>query len=101
MQAASGMMRPSRPKKLATPVEVPKDVEDTFEMTNESSDEFGRTLHSGSDSDDEVSGNAKTSSKSIARHIWEFKHGTMGLSVLSLSWYNYDSGLELFPERYR
>jgi hypothetical protein len=99
-QTVSGM-RPSGPKKTATPVEVPKDVEETFEMTYESSDEFGRTLHSGSDSDDEVSGNAKTSGKSIARHIWEFKHCIMGFSLLGLSWYNCDAGFELFAERYR
>jgi hypothetical protein len=101
MQAAIRMMRSSRPKKPATSVEVPKDVEETLGMVNESSDEFERTLHSNDDSlDDEVSSNAKPAGKSIARRIWEYKHRIMGLGVVGLSWYNCDSGLELFAERY-
>jgi hypothetical protein len=102
MQAASGLMRPSGPKKPATPVEVPKDNEETFDMVNESSDEFERTLNSSDNSlDIEVSSNTKTTGgKSIARRIWEYKHRIMGLSLLGLSWYNCDSGLELFAKRY-
>jgi hypothetical protein len=102
VQAASGMMRPSGPKKPAAPVEVPKDVEETFDMVNESSDEFERTFNSNDDSsDDEVSSNGKASGgKSVARRIWEYKHRIMGLGLLGLSWYNCDSGLELFAERY-
>jgi hypothetical protein len=79
----------------ATPVEVLKDVEETGEMVAVSSDELDRTLHSNDDSlDDEVS------DKSIARRIWEYKHRIMGLGLLVLSWYNCDSGLGLFAERY-
>jgi hypothetical protein len=100
MQAASGMLRPSGPKKPATPVEVSKDVEETFATANESSDEFEKTWHSNDDPDNEVSSNAKTSGKSIARRIWEYKHRIMGLGLMGLSWYNCDSGLELFAERY-
>jgi hypothetical protein len=102
VQAASGLMRPSGPKKPATLVEKPNDVEGTDEMVNRSLDQFERTHHSNDDSsDDEVSSNAKTTSgKSIARRIWEYKHRIMGLGLLGLSWYNCDSGLELFAKRY-
>jgi hypothetical protein len=101
MQAAVGMMRPNGPKKLVTPVEVPKDVEGTGEMVAVSSNELERTLHSNDASlDEEVSSNTKTSGKSIARRIWEYKHRIMGLGLLVLSWYNCDSGLWLFAERY-
>jgi hypothetical protein len=81
MQAAIGMMRPSRPKKPETPVEIFKDVEGAGEMVP-------------------VSDSAKTSGKSIARRIWEYKHRIMGIGLLVLSWYNCDSGLGLFAERY-
>jgi hypothetical protein len=100
MQAASGMLRPSGPKKPATPAEVSKDVEETFDTANESSNEFETTWHSNDDPDHEVSSHAKTSGKSIARRIWEYKHRIMGLGLLGLSWYNCDSGLEFFAERY-
>jgi hypothetical protein len=101
VQAASGLMRPSGPKKPATPVEVPKDVRRRDEMVNELSDKSERTHRSNDDSsDDEVSSNEKTSGKSIARRIWEYKHRMVGLGLLGLSWYNCDSGLDLFAERY-
>ena len=102
MQAAIGMMRPSGPKKPATPVEVLKDIEGAGEMVAVSSDKLERTVHSDDDSlDIEVSSNAKTTGdKSIARRIWEYKHRIMGLFLLVLSWYNCDSGLGLFAERY-
>jgi hypothetical protein len=85
MKVASGMMRPSGSKKPATPVVIPKDVEETFEMSNESSDEFNRTLHSSSDSDDNVSSNVKTTGKSIAHRIWEYKHRIWELGLVGLS----------------
>jgi hypothetical protein len=100
LQAASGFMRPNGPKKPAAPVEAPKDVEGTVEIMNES-DDFETTRHSNSTSDDEeVSSNPKESVKSIARRIWEYKHRIMGLGLMGLSWYNCDSGLELYAERY-
>jgi hypothetical protein len=73
-------------------------------MAADSSGELGRThrsQHSNDDSDDEVSeSDSKKTEKSIARRIWEYKHRTTGLSLLGLSWYNCDAGLELLVERY-
>jgi hypothetical protein len=101
IQAASGLLRPSGPKKPATPVQVPKDVEETFEMTNESSSDFERTWHDDPDHEVSSNSNAKTTpGMSIARRIWEYKHRIMGLGLMGLSWYNCDSGLELFAARY-
>jgi hypothetical protein len=108
VQAIIGMLRPHGPKKPATPVEVPEDVERAAEMNVEmaiaSSDKLGRTertQHSQNGSDDSVSKSGSVvSGKSITRRIWEFKHRIMGLSLLGLSWYNCDAGLELYAERY-
>jgi hypothetical protein len=105
MQAIIGMMRPHGPKKPATPVEVPTDAEGasgmTVEMAMASPDELKKTQHSNEDSDDEAAKSGSVvSGKSIARHIWEYKHRAMGLTLLGLSWYNCDAGLELFAERY-
>jgi hypothetical protein len=100
LQAASGFMRPNVPKKPATPVETPKDVEATIANMNELED-FETTNSSNSTSEDEeVSSNPKESVKSTARRIWEYKHRIMGLGLLGLSWYNCDSGLKLYAERY-
>jgi hypothetical protein len=100
MQAIIGMMRPNGPKKPATPVKAPTDVEgaanNTIEDFVDTSDEF--TIN-GSDSSVAKSG-SKDSGKSIARRIWEYKHRITGLSLLGLSWYNCDAGLELYAERY-
>jgi hypothetical protein len=105
VQAIIGMLRPHGPKTPTTPVEVPENVEGapgmTAEMAMASPDELKKTQHSNEDSDDEVAkSGSKESSKSIARRIWEFKHRAMGLTLLGLSWYNCDAGLELFAERY-
>jgi hypothetical protein len=105
VQAIIGMMRPHGPKKPATPVEGPKDAEGapgmTVEMAMAPPDELKKTQHSNEDSDDEAAkSGSKESGKSIARRIWELKHRAMGLTLLGLSWYNCDAGLELFAERY-
>jgi hypothetical protein len=105
VQAIIGMMRPHGPKKLATHVEVPEDAEGapgmTAEMAMASPDELKKTQHPNEDSDDEEArSGSKESGKSVARRIWEFKHRAMGLTLLGLSWYNCDAGLDLFAERY-
>jgi hypothetical protein len=108
MQAIIGMARPHGPKKPATLVEVPNDVEGaaekTAEMVADSAGELERTQrsqHSNDSSDDEgAKSSSKVSERSIARRIWEYKHRITGLSLLGLSWYNCDAGLELYAERY-
>jgi hypothetical protein len=98
VQAIIGMARPHGPKKPATPVEVPNDVEGA---AGRMSDELKKTQHSNDDSDDEgAKGGPTPSDKSIARRIWEYKHRITGLSLLGLSWYNCDAGLELYAQRY-
>jgi hypothetical protein len=100
MQAIIGMMRPNGPKKPAAPVEIPEDIEGAAKNTTEdfvdTSDEF---TNDGSDGSVGKSG-SKAPVKSIARRIWEYKHRITGLSLLGLSWYNCDAGLELYAERY-
>jgi hypothetical protein len=103
------MMRLNGPKKSATPVDVSKDVEGEaekeavekiVEMAMASSDELRKAQHSNDDSDDEVAmGSLKALGKSTTRLIWEYKHHIMGFSLLGLSWYNCDAGLELHAER--
>jgi hypothetical protein len=110
MQAIIGMVRPHGPKNPATPVEVPNDVEGAAEqeatekiaeMDMASSDELKKTQHTNDDSDaEEAKSSPNASGKSTSRRIWEYKHRIMGLSLLGLSWYNCDAGLELYGERY-
>jgi hypothetical protein len=105
LQAIIGKMRPHGPKRPVTPVKAPKDVERAPEMNVEmamvSTDALGRTQQTQNGSDDSISKSGSVvSDKSIARRIWEFKHRIMGLSLLGLSWYNCNDGLELFAERY-
>jgi hypothetical protein len=99
MQAIIGTVRPNGPKKPATPVEALKDIEGAAEK--ETAEKAAETQHSNDDSDDVVAKDVpKTPGKSTARRIWEYKHRIMGLSLLGLSWYNCDAGLELYAERY-
>jgi hypothetical protein len=70
-------------------------------MAMASPDELKKTQHSNEDSDNEAARSGSVvNGKSMARDIWEFKHRAMGLTLLALSWYNCDAGLELFAGRY-
>jgi hypothetical protein len=109
MQAIIGMVRPHGPKKAATAVNGRTDVEgaakqEAADMVADSSGELERTQqsqHSNDSSDDKgAKSGSKESEKSIARRIWEYKHRITGLSLLGLSWYNCDAGLELLVQRY-
>jgi hypothetical protein len=104
-QAIIGMMRPHGPKKPTAPVDGPNDAEGVAEKAAEmamtSSEALKKTQHSNDSSDDEGSkSGSRVPEKSIARRIWEYKHRITGLSLLGLSWYNCDAGLELLVERY-
>jgi hypothetical protein len=109
VQAAVGMLRPGGPKVPNPPTEFftaspppEKDVEATVERRSGHGSNMEMTLHSaeGSSTDDDSLPKAGKAVKSIARHIWEYKHRLTGTTLLGLSWYNCHSGLDLYALRY-
>jgi hypothetical protein len=110
IQAMVGLFRPHPPKAAAVAANLTKakDLEnsDSIGDTNNSSfipkDKDVSSEVEAADDDDDQQEQHPTKSK--LRSAWEWKHRILGMSLLALSWYNCNSGLErfalLFGEEY-
>jgi hypothetical protein len=87
LQGIAAMFRPSL-HKTDTNSSSGKDIANTHHGTSEE-------LQTPSTNDD-----SNSHGKTTLRTIWEVKHRLVGVALLGLAWYNLQSGVELFDQRF-
>ena len=108
LQAISGILRPHAPHQQAAVTEDEEvqhpavaplnqfetvEVGDSEEMMPSPDDKINDTTPKG---EQQLSAEPKTK----VRLIWEYQHRILGTVTLVLAWYNCDSGLELYSDRF-